>query len=238
MLWFDKRSCRKQIEALRSEGIFTPPSIEGTALFPGYAGGINWGGVAFHPAMQIAVAFTMDLPMAVALIPRDEYDSVRKSGDFDGFQFSVQEGTPYGMRRRAILSPLDVPCNSPPWGNLSAVDMQAGTILWQVPVGTIEDLAPAIVPNLRLGVPGLGGPIVTAGNLIFIGAVMDDYLRAFDIRNGELLWEGRLPAGGQATPMSYFLEKSGKQYVVIAAGGHPRLGTTVGDYIVAFALGD
>lgn len=238
MMWFDKRSCRKQIESLRSEGIFTPPSIEGTALFPGYAGGINWGGIAFHPDSQTAVAYTMDLPMEVALIPREDYDAVRKSGDFDDQQFSVQEGTPYGMRRRAILSPLDVPCNSPPWGNLSAVDMKSGTILWQVPVGTIEDLAPAIVPNLRLGVPGLGGPIVTAGNLVFIGAVMDDYLRAFDLRNGELLWEGRLPAGGQATPMSYFLDETGKQYVVIAAGGHPRLGTTVGDYVVAFALGD
>jgi quinoprotein glucose dehydrogenase len=116
--------------------------------------------------------------------------------------------------------------------------MRAGSILWQVPVGTIEDLAPAIVPNLRLGVPGLGGPIVTAGNLIFIAAVMDDYLRAFDIRSGDMLWQGRLPAGGQATPMSYYLEDTGKQYVVIAAGGHPRLGTRVGDYIVAFALGD
>jgi quinoprotein glucose dehydrogenase len=142
------------------------------------------------------------------------------------------------MRRRAILSPLDIPCNAPPWGSLSAVDMRAGSILWQVPVGTIEDLAPAIVPNLRLGVPGLGGPIVTAGNLIFIAAVMDDYLRAFDIRSGDMLWQGRLPAGGQATPMSYYLEDTGKQYVVIAAGGHPRLGTRVGDYIVAFALGD
>jgi quinoprotein glucose dehydrogenase len=238
MLWFDKRSCRKQIDALRAEGIYTPPSFEGTVLYPGYAGGINWGGVAFHPGQQTAVAFTMNLPMEVALIPRDEFDAVRESGEFDGFQFSRQEGTPYGMRRRAILSPLEVPCNQPSWGNLSAVDMRAGEILWQVPVGTVEDLAPAIVPNLRLGVPGLGGPIITAGNLVFIGAVMDDYLRAFDLRNGEMLWQGRLPAGGQATPMSYYLAATGKQYVVISAGGHPRMGTTVGDYVVAFALPD
>ena len=114
--------------------------------------------------------------------------------------------------------------------------MRDGSINWQVPLGTIEDIAPAFVPNIKYGVPGMGGPIVTASGVIFIGAAMDDYLRAFDSSTGKALWKGRLPAGGQATPMTYYLDDTGKQYVVIAAGGHPKLGTTQGDYLVAFAL--
>ncbi|MDH4314276.1 MAG: pyrroloquinoline quinone-dependent dehydrogenase [Gammaproteobacteria bacterium] len=238
MMWFDKRSCAKRIARLRSEGIYTPPSVEGTILYPGYAGGINWGGVAFDPEMQLAIAYTINVAMEVALIARDELQSTFESDDFDDFEFARQRGTPYGMRRKALLSMLDIPCTAPPWGTLSAVDMVRGSILWQVPVGTIQDIAPAIVPNLKLGVPGIGGPITTAGGLIFLGATMDDYLRAFDIRSGDMLWEGRLPAGGQATPMTYFLDQTGKQYVVIAAGGHPKMGTTIGDYVVAFALPD
>jgi len=236
MLYFDKRSCRKKIAAMRSEGIFTPPSLEGTIAFPGFAGGINWGGLAFDPSRQTAVAFAIELPMEVALIPRKDLRSVYESGEFEGQEFARQSGTPYGMRRTALLSPLDVPCIAPPWGTLSAVDMTNGSIKWQKPLGTIQDVAPAIVPNLEYGVPGMGGPIVTDSGLIFIGAAVDNYLRAFDIETGQNLWEGRLPAGGQATPMTYFLEETGKQYVVIAAGGHGRLGSTTGDYVVAYAL--
>jgi quinoprotein glucose dehydrogenase len=236
MLYFDKRSCRKRIARMRSEGIFTPPSLEGTILFPGYAGGINWGGLAFDPERQMAVAFSMDLPMEIALIPRDDLRDVYDSGEFDGQEFARQTGTPFAMRRAALLSPLDVPCTTPPWGSLSAVDMKAGSITWQIPLGTIQDVAPAIVPNFEYGVPGAGGPIITASGLIFIAAAIDNYLRAFDIETGQNLWEGRLPAGGQATPMTYSLQESGKQYVVIAAGGHGRMGSVTGDYVVAFAL--
>ena len=140
------------------------------------------------------------------------------------------------MRRTALLSPIDVPCTAPPWGTLSAVDMKNGSIKWQKPLGTIQDIAPAVVPNFRFGVPGIGGAIITKSGLIFIGAAIDNYLRAFDIESGTNLWEGRLPAGGQATPMTYFLEETGKQYVVIAAGGHGRIGSTSGDFLVAYAL--
>jgi quinoprotein glucose dehydrogenase len=238
VLWFDKRACSRRIGELRSEGIYTPPSIEGTIIYPGYVGGINWGGIAFEPESQLAIAFSMNLPAEVALVPRDKLDAVRDSGEFDDFDFSDQRGTPYAMRRRALMSGLGIPCNAPPWGILSAVDMREGVIAWQVKVGTIQDIAPAFVPNLELGVPGLGGPVVTAGGLIFLAATMDDYLRAFDIRDGAMLWEGRLPAGGQATPMTYYLPLTGKQYVVIAAGGHPGAGTTLGDYVIAFALPD
>ena len=236
LLFFDTRACRARIENMRSEGIYTPPSLEGTIGLPGFPGGINWGGIAFDPAAQIAVVNAIDGPMEVTLIPRDEMQQVRESGEFGADGFSRQAGTPYGLHRAPLMSPLGMPCIAPPWGNLTAIDMEKGTILWQVPLGTIEDMAPAIVPNFEYGVPNLGGPIITAGGLIFIGAAMDDYIRAYDLENGRELWKGRLPAGGQATPMTYYLEGTARQYVVIAAGGHAGLGTTPGDYIIAYAL--
>lgn len=236
LLLFDEWACEDKIEAYRSEGIYTPPSLEGTILLPSYAGGINWGGLAFDPVNQIAVANATEAAAIVTLIPRDDFMARAGSGQFPDSEFARQSGTPYGMRREIFLSPLGIPCLNPPWGTLTSIDMTNGSIRWQVPLGTIEDGAPAFVPNLRLGVPSMGGPIITAGGLIFIAAAMDNYLRAFDMESGEELWRGRLPAGGQATPMSYYLKETGKQYVVIAAGGHPNLGTTPGDYLVAFAL--
>jgi quinoprotein glucose dehydrogenase len=115
------------------------------------------------------------------------------------------------------------------------VELESGAIRWKVPLGTVRDILPVPIP-VKLGVPNLGGPLVTASGLVFIGAAMDDYLRAFDIETGDELWRGRLPAGGQATPMTYRIRADSKQYVVIAAGGHGRAGTTLGDSLVAFAL--
>lgn len=235
---FDRWACRKRIATLRSEGIFTPPSVGGTLLLPGYAGGINWGGIAFDPGRQLALTFVNDLPMQVALIRRDGLEDVRESGDFNDFEIAEMTGTPYAMRRSLLGSPLGLPCIEPPWGALVAVDMRSGEIAWRRKIGSIQDLAPAIVPNLELGTPAMGGPIVTGGGLVFMAGTMDDYLRAFDVDTGETLWEGRLPAGGQATPMTYYLESTGKQYVVLAAGGHARMGTTPGDYVIAWALPD
>ncbi len=142
------------------------------------------------------------------------------------------------MRRELLMSRLGLPCIGPPWGTLSAVDLRSGEIRWQVPHGTVRDLAPVPLP-IKLGVPGIGGPMVTSTGLVFIAAAMDNYLRAFDTANGDELWIARLPAGGQATPMSYeiaFKDGSKRQYVLIAAGGHGRLGSTLGDSLVAFAL--
>jgi quinoprotein glucose dehydrogenase len=203
---------------------------------PGYAGGINWGGLAFDPDSQTAVVNAMNLPTEVGLIPRETLQSVRASGEFADQSFSGMTGTPYVMRRKPLLSPLGVPCIAPPWGTLTAINMAKGTIDWQIPLGTIEDLAPAIVPNFEYGVPNLGGPVITAGGLIFIGAAVDNYIRAFNLADGIEVWKQRLPAGGQATPMTYYLEETGRQYLVIAAGGHGRLGSTNGDYVIAFAL--
>ncbi len=236
LLYFDKRACAKKLAQFRSEGIFTPPSVQGTMMNPSYAGGSNWGGLAWDPNNQIIIATVMELPLWVRLTSREEAKRLQDLGQLDREGLSRMDGTPYVVNRGMLESPLGGPCTKPPWGNLVAMDLDKGEIVWKKPLGTIEDLAPAIVPNLELGTPVIGGAIVTGSGLVFVGAAADDYLRAIDPENGEELWKGRLPAGGQATPMTYSL--NGRQYVVIAAGGHGALGTTRGDYLVAFSLRD
>ncbi len=231
---FDKKGCKEKLESLYFEGIYTPPRLgQGTLMYPGNAGGSNWGGVAVDPDRQLLIANVMDMAWVVSLLPSEEFEEARRANP--GVEISPQRGTPYAMRREMLMSDWDLPCNPPPWGTLSAVELGTGDIRWQVKLGTIRDVAPVPIP-WKLGVPNLGGPLVTASGLIFIGATMDDYIRAFDIETGKELWKGRLPAGGQATPMTYRLSETGKQYVVIAAGGHGRAGTTLGDAIVVFAL--
>jgi len=227
ILWFDTRSCRQRIESYRSQGIFQPPAVKDSLMQPGNAGGANWGGIAFDARRQLAVVNTMNLPFIVALIPRAELRAQMESGKYEGFEFARQEGTPYGMRREIFQSGLGIPCVKPPWGVLTAVDMQHGTIRWQVPLGDTPFI------HFNLGMPGLGGPIVTASGLVFIAASLDDRLRAFATDSGKSLWEAKLPAGGQATPMTYSIR--GRQYLVIAAGGYKGLSTR-GDYVVAYAL--
>jgi quinoprotein glucose dehydrogenase len=230
---FDRAACRERMESLRSEGIFTPPSLQGTIVFPGNAGGTNWGSVAFEPERGLLLVNTSRVVHVVRLVPRADYEATKAANRSK--EVSPQAGTPYGMMREVLLSPLDLPCNPPPWGRLAAVDLGTGEIRWEVNLGTTRDLAPVPIA-LRWGTPNMGGPITTAGGLVFIGAAMDDYLRAFDVETGEELWKGRLPAGGQATPMTYRVREGGKQFVVIAAGGNQRMGTTLGDAVVAFSL--
>jgi quinoprotein glucose dehydrogenase len=194
---------------------------------PGNAGGMNWGGIAFDPGRQLAVVNNMNLPFLVALIPRSQALAEYNSGDYKNFEFGRQQGTPYVMRRRTFLSRISAPCIKPPWGTLTAVDMQHGTIRWQIPLGDTPWI------HLNLGVPNLGGAILTASGLVFIAASLDDRLRAFATDSGRLLWEVKLPAGGQATPMTY--SAGGRQYLVIAAGGH-KGDSTRGDYLLAYAL--
>jgi quinoprotein glucose dehydrogenase len=233
---WDRGVCRDRIASLRFDGIYTPPSLEGSIMFPGNAGGSNWGGIAIDPVRQWAFVRSTNLAWIVRLIPRAEFDREKKQDP--GHEYGPQIGTPYGMRREMLVSPLGLPCVPPPWGTLSAVDLRTGEIRWQVPHGSVRDLAPIPLP-LTLGVPGIGGPIATDTGVVFIAAAMDDYLRGFDSETGRELWKGRLPAGGQATPMTYrvdFADGSARQYVVIAAGGHARAGTRLGDELVAFAL--
>ncbi len=227
LTFWDEGKCRKLIERYRSEGIFTPPGLKTTIEQPGNAGGSEWGSIAFDPVHQLAVVNTMNLPWVDALIPREQLMAESMSDKYDGWEFAPMHDTPYGMRRSVFLSPLKVPCVKPPWGQLAAVDMQTGKIKWQVPLGN------AVLNHWNLGVPNIGGPIITASGLIFIAATMDNDIRAFDIHSGKMLWQYHLPAGGQATPMTYAV--NGRQYVVIAAGGHGDLAKR-GDYVMAFSL--
>jgi len=233
LTFWDRDRCRERISSLRSEGIYTPPGLAGTIERPGYAGGSNWGSGAYDPARQLLLANVMDIPFVVALVPRAELEAQYASGDYAGWEFAAQRGTPYGMRRTLLKSPLGAPCTAPPWGKLVAVDLARGTIAWSTPLGTSRDLAPWPFWDIR-GVANMGGPLTTAGGLTFIGATTDNALRAFDTASGTELWTMRLPAGAQATPMSY--EAGGRQFVVVCAGGHAKLGTTRGDYVIAFAL--
>lgn len=225
--WFDTRGCRARIAQYRSQGMFQPPSTRDSLMQPGNAGGVNWGSVAFDPARQLALVNAMNLPFVVALIPRAQFDAERAARTHPDAEYARQAGTPYGMRREVFKSALGVPCVKPPWGTLTAVDMQRGTIRWQVPLGDTPYLP------FNLGMPAIGGPIVTAGGLVFVAASLDDRLRAFETDTGKRVWEVKLPAGGQTTPMTYAI--GGRQYLVIAAGGY-KGDSTRGDYLIAYAL--
>jgi len=232
---WDQGQCRKLIERYRNDGIFTPSSLNGAIQYPGAIGGTNWGSAAFEPQRGWVILNMTRLPSVTGLIPREKLEAGKRDVPH-GAAISQMQGTPYGLFRiSALLSPLGLPCTKPPWGTLLAVDSATGDVKWEVPLGTVQDLAPVPLP-IEWGTPNLGGPIVTQGGLVFIGAAMDNYLRAFDLETGKELWKGRLPAGGQATPMTYRLRENGRQFVVIAAGGHGRLGTDIGDSVVAFAL--
>ena len=236
LTFWDRGKCRSRIEALRNEGIFTPPDTRGTLLSPGYIGGVNWGGAVFDEQRERVIAAVNHLPMVVTLIAPQELEREARSGEYPHSEFGRQAGTPYAMRREPLLSPWGLPCTSPPWGTLVSVDLRHQRIAWQVPLGSTEGLTPWFVPARDFGMPNMGGPIATAGDLVFIAATIDGYLRAFDIETGRELWKYRLPAGGQATPMTYRAGSTHRQYVVISAGGHGPLGTPRGDYVIAFAL--
>ncbi len=230
---WDRAACRKAIAGARHEGLYTPPSIGGTLIYPFTGGGVNWGGLAFDPRRQVVYVNTSSAIHRVTLIPAAKVRATQQA-EMDT-EVSAQAGAPYGMKRELLLSPLGLPCNPPPWGQLHAIDMRTGKVLWEVPLGSTRDLAPGSQMVLGdIGVPNFGAPIVTASGVVFIGAALDNYLRAFDAQTGKPLWRGRLPAGGQATPMTYVWK--GRQYVVIAAGGHGKTDTKLGDQIVAYAL--
>jgi hypothetical protein len=193
---------------------------------------MQWGGAAVDPGRQLVVAPTNRLPFLIRLVPGNAVDSVRRH---EGGEVSRQRGTPFGMRRTVLTSSDRIPCSKPPWGALTAVNAATGAVAWEVPLGYLPSLAAKDSAALRWGSINLGGPIVTAGGLVFIAATADAHLRALDIESGRELWSAALPTGGAATPMTY--SAGGRQFVVVAAGGHDRLPFgPLGDYLVAFAL--
>jgi quinoprotein glucose dehydrogenase len=234
---YDQLVCRVMFHRLRYEGTFTPPSLQGTLVFPGNLGMFEWGGLAIDTDRQVAIANPIALPFVSRLIPRgpgnplEPQPGAAGSGTETGIQ--PQYGVPYGVTLNPFLSPFGLPCKQPAWGTIAAIDLKTNEIVWRRRIGTVRDSSPIPFP-FRMGMPMLGGPMVTAGGVIFIGATADNYLRAFDVNNGDLLWRARLPAGGQATPMTYSV--NGRQFVVIAAGGHGSFGTKLGDYLIAYAL--
>jgi quinoprotein glucose dehydrogenase len=232
--FWDRGKCKETIAGLRSEGIFTPPSLGGSIEFPGPIGGANWGSVAVDPARQILYVNQSRMPSVVQLIPRDQYEAVAASGQWTyPNELYPMVGTPYAVRRGPLLSPLGSPCNPPPWGTLTAVDLASGKTLWESTLGTTRDQAPWPM-WLSLGSPNLGGSIATEGGVVFIGATTDKFLRGFDARTGDEIWSQRLPYTANATPITFRLRPEGKQFVVVAAGGHGW--SEPGDAVIAFAL--
>jgi len=228
----DRAACRERVRGYRNEGIYTPPSVEGTIVFPGNVGGSNWSGGAVAPARGLLVANTNRLAALIRLIPRDSAQAV--VGQRLQREYGAQRGTPCVMERDYWWTPRMVPCTRPPWGALTGLDLSTGRIRWEVPLGVHPTLADR--PEARqYGMINLGGAIVTAGGVVFVGASMDRTFRAFDVETGRLLWETAVPSSATATPMTY-LAANGKQYVVVSAGGYGRVGMPTSDHVVAFAL--
>jgi quinate dehydrogenase (quinone) len=236
---FDQLYCRVEFRKLRYAGPFTKITTERTLIYPGYYGGMNWGGLAVDKRTNLLILNDMRVPQIAWLVPQAQADAeFAKLPKTGGWSRHVQQGTPYQALKGPFNSPLGIPCHQPPWGALTGLDLNTKTIAWQVPLGTVQDSRlhgiRASVP-VPLGMPSLSGPFATAGGLTFYAGTQDYYLRAFDSATGKELWKARLPVGAQATPMTYLSPQSGRQFVVVSAGG-ARMTPDRGDYVVAFAL--
>lgn len=236
--FFDQLACRIAFKKMRYDGDFTLPNEGGRSLqFPGNYGGFNWGSAAIDEHNGILYANSMRMPMWIEFIPRAQADNPNAPGGHDGLH--VQAGTPYGAIKGTFMSPLGIPCHAPPYGEISAIDLRKHSVVWEKPLGTVQDtLLPMGIKGtlpIPIGVPVMGGPMVTAGGVVFVGGSYDYYLRALDAASGKELWKGRLPVGGQATPMTFVSPKSGRQMVVLSVGGQ-RNSPDRGDYIMAYAL--
>jgi len=230
----EREACLERLRPLRNAGIFTPPSLQGTLVIPGNIGGMNWSGYAFDPGRHLLLANVNNIPAKIRLVPRAEFEDYSHRSERG--EYTAQDGSPYGMFRSFIQAPSDLPCSPPPWGLLTAVDLAKGTIRWQVPLGSMQDFGGSHAP-VSPGAISLGGPIVTAGGLVFVAGTVDPFIRAFDIDTGRELWKAPLPASGAATPMTYLSTPGGRQFLVIAAGGHAKVTEeSQSDSLVAFAL--
>jgi quinoprotein glucose dehydrogenase len=214
---FDHAACEEIFAKYRHDGLFTPPSLEGSITFPNTAGGMNWGGVAIDSERGIAIANQVHVAQVIEILTREEYNELAKTPVVFPDELAPMEGTPYGLRRRMLLSPFGAPCNRPPWGSLTAIDLRTGKPLWNRPLGTTRDLAPFPL-WVELGTPNFGGGIATASGLYMIASATDHFVRAFDTLTGEEIWRGRLPGSSSSIPSTYRLTPESKQFVVLATG--------------------
>ncbi|HEX5779433.1 MAG TPA: PQQ-binding-like beta-propeller repeat protein [Xanthobacteraceae bacterium] len=229
----DQLVCRVKFRQLRYEGRYTPPSLQGTIVYPGNFGVFNWGGVAVDPERDVMFGMPVYLAFVVKLVPRD--DKLERVVTKPGEPIINENfGAPFAVQMAPFFSALGLPCQQPPWGYVVGVDLRTGKTVYRHVNGTVRDLAPVPLP-FEMGVPGIGGPIVTKGGVAFLSGTLDYYVRGYDLRTGAEIWRARLPAGGQATPSTY-LGRDGRQYLVVVAGGHGSTGTKAGDAIVAYAL--
>lgn len=231
--FWDQGKCRELMRGIRTGSVYTPPSLEGTLISPWTAGGANWGGPAYDPQRSLMIINTSRIAKISKIVPVNEIDKLSAT-DLATYGEVKKVGTsPYAVQETLLVSPWGAPCTPPPWGALTAVDLAKGTIVWEVALGSIEEFLPLPIP-WRLGTPNIGGPIITAGGLIFIAATIDRNFRAFDVDSGEELWRDKLPATTLTTPMTYFA--GGRQFVVIVSGGHSSVPSVKGDYVIAYAL--
>ncbi|WP_261398286.1 membrane-bound PQQ-dependent dehydrogenase, glucose/quinate/shikimate family [Maritimibacter alkaliphilus] len=233
----DQLYCRIRFKGARYEGDFTPLTTDPTIIYPGWSGGMNWGSVSINEDEGIMIVNDIRLPIISRLIEREVFDSLAAEGATHGGS-APQHGTPYGLQQDRFMSPLGIPCQEPPYGTLSAVNLNTNEVLWSKPLGTIRDAGPLGMPTglgIPIGLPTLGGSVTTASGLVFMAGTQDYYIRALDVHTGEELWKGRLPVGGETTPMTYVSPESGRQFLVITVGGN-RATPIRGDYIMAFAL--
>ncbi|WP_049623624.1 glucose/quinate/shikimate family membrane-bound PQQ-dependent dehydrogenase [Frateuria defendens] len=239
---FDQLACRIAFKKMRYEGLYTAPGTDVALSFPGSLGGMNWGSISTDPVHDLIFVNDMRLGLWEQMIP-----SANKSGSSSGGEAVNTgmgavplKGTPYAVNKNRFLSPLGIPCQEPPFGTLSAIDLKTRRIIWQVPVGTVQDTGPFGIKmhmSMPIGMPTLGGTLSTQGGLVFIAGTQDYYLRAYNSATGKEVWKGRLPVGSQGGPMTYVSPKTGKQYIVISAGG-ARQSPDRGDYVIAYALPD
>ena len=229
----DQMLCRIKFRQMDYQGRFTPPTEKGSIIYPGNFGAFNWGSVAVDPRRQIMFAMPVYLAFTSQMIKRHDDTTREVSGKNDPV-FNENFGADYAAKMGPFTSVFGFPCQQPPWGYVAGVDLTTGKTIYQHVNGTIRDLSPIPLP-FRMGVPGIGGPIITGGGVAFLSATLDYYVRGYDLTTGDELWRARLPAGGQATPSTY-LGSDGKQYLVVVAGGHGSTGTKAGDSIIAYTL--
>ena len=236
--FFDQLACRISFRKLNYQGEFTAPGTRETLIYPGYYGGFNWGGAAVDESNGYMFVNDIRMPQVVRLVPRETVDVAKLTAGHGVGSTYPMDGTPFVIDHKAFNSPLGIPCQSPPWGVFAAIDLKTRTKVWERPAGTVQD---AVINGVRarlpipLGMPTLGGGMSTASGLVFYAGTQDYYLRAMDIATGREVWKARMPVGSQGTPMAYVSPKSGRQYVVVVAGG-ARQSPDRGDYVIAYAL--